>query len=674
MKIISDIVGRIRNFNLPSTDSLIPLYEAISNSIQAIEENKNINGKINITVNRYEQTGIKMEDYKNYGEIDSFIIEDNGVGLDENNFNSFMQSDSTYKYEKGGKGIGRFTWLKAFEYVDIESCFKKNNEYFKRNFKFSLKDNDIPEDEIKTDENSSYTIIKLNSYKSEYRKHLPKRTEDLVESIIEYFFTQLLSEKFPDIIVNDIISDDNTVIIDIKNYFKNDILKETYIEDIKILDDKSKEYHFELIHIKINKSQKIKGYKVYLFAHGRMVEKEDLKKLIVDMNDKKFSTNDFGYTAIVKGKYFDDNVSSNRLEFNIPTNEPSIDKPLSKSVIYEKTTIRIKEYLKEYLEIVRNEKINKINTFIQNDAPQYRHLYKYAKEEMMNINPNLSDEKLDDELNSIKRKIAKEAKKEFTKFYKDLDSKIINDEDYRENLKKSMEKITDVNSSTLAEYVGHRKVIIEMLEKTIYLNKDKKYNLEEEVHNIIYPMRTDSDSQSYENHNLWLIDEKLAYCEYISSDIPFNNSPKEGRPDILMLDDTKYVVSDSKNEGKAFENIIIFELKRPMRDDYYQPGDTPTLQMLNYIKKLKGNKVKDRNGRPILVNEHTRYFLYAVCDITPSLAELLDDENSKLTIDKMGYYRFHDKYNAYIEVISYDKLINDAKKRNRVFFDKLGIL
>ena len=32
-----------------------------------------------------------------------------------------------------------------------------------------------------------------------------------------------------------------------------------------------------------------------------------------------------------------------------------------------------------------------------------------------------------------------------------------------------------------------------------------------------------------------------------------------------------------------------------------------------------------------------------------------------------------DKINAYIEILSYDKIISDAKKRNRILFDKLGI-
>ena len=43
------------------------------------------------------------------------------------------------------------------------------------------------------------------------------------------------------------------------------------------------------------------------------------------------------------------------------------------------------------------------------------------------------------------------------------------------------------------------------------------------------------------------------------------------------------------------------------------------------------------------------------------------------TPDKMGYYKYNDKMNAYIEILSYDKIINDAQKRNKILFDKLGI-
>ena len=45
-------------------------------------------------------------------QITGFKVIDNGIGFDENNMRSFLQSDSTYRADKGGKGVGRFSWLK----------------------------------------------------------------------------------------------------------------------------------------------------------------------------------------------------------------------------------------------------------------------------------------------------------------------------------------------------------------------------------------------------------------------------------------------------------------------------------------------------------------------------------------------------------------------------------
>ncbi|MFD2838871.1 hypothetical protein ACFS3C_26820 [Azotobacter vinelandii] len=44
------------------------------------------------------------------------------------------------------------------------------------------------------------------------------------------------------------------------------------------------------------------------------------------------------------------------------------------------------------------------------------------------------------------------------------------------------------------------------------------------------------------------------------------------------------------------------------------------------------------------------------------------------SIDGEGYFKTLTGGNGYIEIISYDKLIKDAARRNRVlFFEKLGL-
>lgn len=110
-----DLVGRVRNFDLPKKQPLIPLYEAVVNSIYAIEERQEkerIQGKIDITIIREPQEVANMEGIDNtINEIVGFQVSDNGIGLDENNMKSFLQSDSTYRAEKGGKGVGRFACM-----------------------------------------------------------------------------------------------------------------------------------------------------------------------------------------------------------------------------------------------------------------------------------------------------------------------------------------------------------------------------------------------------------------------------------------------------------------------------------------------------------------------------------------------------------------------------------
>ncbi len=254
---------------------------------------------------------------------------------------------------------------------------------------------------------------------------------------------------------------------------------------------------------------------------------------------------------------------------------------------------------------------------------------------------------------------------------KKLENGVISSEEYQKGFQETIEKVSDVNRASLAEYVVHRRIILNLFSHGLDIKPDGKFNLEKYMHQLIYPMRSTSDDMTYENHNLWLIDEKLSFCQYISSDKPFDNSQKEERTDLLVLD-SPVVVAESKNTGVAYDSIMIFELKRPMRDDY-DMEDNPVTQLLDYAKKIKDGNAKDSYHRPIKASDNTQFYLYAVCDILPSLERVLDSMSFTRTPDDLGAYLYNGKMHAFIEIISYDKVRNDSEKRNKVLFDKLGI-
>lgn len=153
---------------------------------------------------------------------------------------------------------------------------------------------------------------------------------------------------------------------------------------------------------------------------------------------------------------------------------------------------------------------------------------------------------------------------------------------------------------------------------------------------------------------------------------PFNNAQGEDRADLLVLD-SPVIIAESSSAGESYDSITIFELKRPMRDDYNME-DNPVTQLLDYAKKIKDGKAEDSRHRPIYAFETTQFYLYAVCDITPTLVRVLENMSFTRTSDNLGAYFYNQEQHAYIEVLSYDKIRNDSEKRNKVLFDKLGIL
>jgi hypothetical protein len=77
---------------------------------------------------------------------------------------------------------------------------------------------------------------------------------------------------------------------------------------------------------------------------------------------------------------------------------------------------------------------------------------------------------------------------------------------------------------------------------------------------------------------------------------------------------------------------------------------------------------------PIKVSNETPIYIYIVADRCDKIDEFaLKDFSLTSSPDGEGYLGFHKGYNVYIEVISFRKLIEDAKMRNKIFFKKLGI-
>jgi len=62
-----------------------------------------------------------------------------------------------------------------------------------------------------------------------------------------------------------------------------------------------------------------------------------------------------------------------------------------------------------------------------------------------------------------------------------------------------------------------------------------------------------------------------------------------------------------------------------------------------------------------------------ICDTTREIEIIAQNKGMLPTPDKLGYYGYNPSLSAYVEIISYAKLLRDAKRRNRILFDKLHL-
>ena len=86
------------------------------------------------------------------------------------------------------------------------------------------------------------------------------------------------------------------------------------------------------------------------------------------------------------------------------------------------------------------------------------------------------------------------------------------------------------------------------------------------------PMRKTSDEIFSESSNLWLIDERLAFHNFLASDKPLSTYPITGnmegkKPDICALNVFDEPLLLNEGQKLPLASIVVVEIKRPMRND-----------------------------------------------------------------------------------------------------------
>lgn len=631
--------GIVTNFGLGVREGVwYALFEALSNSIQSIHLNSVANGAIEVVVQRDSELNID----NNVSEIRNIIITDNGVGFNEQNFSNFKRGYTTSK--DGCKGIGRISFLKVFDKAIVKSVYKGDDgNKYKLEFVFSTKTDLETIKPVQVDiKEPIKTQIILTNCKSAYKKWSRKNANDIKFMIQEHFYPMLHTVfKASDITIKILDNKESAIIIS-KDSFKEDLEKE---ENITIVHN-GIEYPFSISHIK---TKLTKQNMIHYCAGGRVVKSEQIEDL-----RKQPVENDFYYNEYISSPFFEQNVNQTRGDFAILESD-AMD--LSWDIINENLVSNRKLFLADTYERIEKDLNDSINEFME-ENPEFSYIRQDKNGKLQKIPFDVTKDKIAKYIKNIHNSNIEATRYRTEKFLEKLSAtskEEITKDEVERFLDELKEKQSNEGWAELCGYINYRKWIIDLLDKYTRLGPDDKYAKERIIHDLIAPIGSYEMESS--NHNLWLVDDRLAFYKFLHSEKQ-SITESTDRPDILCYNED--IDSDLRN------SLTIIELKKPGRDNTNSYD-----QILRYIDQIKNGGVKDITGRRIEVNEATLFYCYIIQDVE-------DNDDIKIRHDgftKTGvgtYFLRPINYNTTtVEIINYDALLRIAKKRNEVFFKSL---
>ncbi len=676
----TDIEGVIRELNLSESDVLFPFFEAVVNSIQSIHEiqkqGSKKQGEVSIFIERDRQELSLFEKEGNY-PIMSIKIVDNGIGFNDSNYyDGFLKSHSTKKQNLGGKGLGRFTMLSVFDHIKIKSVYKESlddKDLWLRSFELSRKDGLIANDPILSNSGNCTTEIILSDVNYKFKQATAKYCqEDIADSILEHCLLYYLGNEAPLIRIVE-----NDEAINLTNQFNPTDFVKHKIED-KIL-----KYDFTCYFIKNNK---LKAHEYLLCAHNRKVRGKRIDKIFPIFTSKIVNKGEDCWLQIyVVSNYLDEKVNMSRNEIIFPKiqedseNEDGVLKfdDEHRTVVVEKDidNFVIKGLEDKYQEIIEKRRDflrHKVSNYMNSDEGMEYRTLDIDNDFLATIPDTADDKKLDDVLHEHHYKKRKELKKKRERL---LQKDFSRRKDYQSLLNDVVSLITKEGNLKLGQYVAHRKTIIELFSKYLdWCEENNNYAEEATLHNLIFAMGGSHENTPYDSHNLWLLDDRLSFHRYIYSDKAVGkHQPKKGKTKSrletdLAIYDVPYTYGE-KTEYDEVASAVIFEFKRPDRPLTY---DEFSKQMGSQIEAVNAGKVIDKNGQHVTTSEATPVFYYYVCDVNAynSLKSRAKIEGFRETPYR-SLMRLVE--NIYIEIMTYQTLLVNSRRRNKAFFKKLGI-
>ena len=305
----TNLPGRLRNTRLPRTHGLLPLFEAVVNSVHAIEEATLTPsaGRILIEVMREPTLGLSDDPRIKAmrGSIVGFKITDNGIGFTDGNMRSFRTLDTDHKIDMGGRGVGRLLWLKAFDRIMVRSTYQDPAKQTKtRTFTFSAT-HGVAEQPIADAERDAErrATVHLDGFKNHYREHARKTLDAIGRHILEHCLWYFVRPgDAPRIEIHD-----DGEVLSLDDVYHEHMHTSASIESVEI-----EQWRFDLVHVRL-RTNSLATHTLSWCADNRLVSEERFAGRVPGLHGRLSDRRgEFVYSCYVSSPFLNEHARPER--------------------------------------------------------------------------------------------------------------------------------------------------------------------------------------------------------------------------------------------------------------------------------------------------------------------------------------------------------------------------
>ncbi len=562
-----DYSGQLKKIPKAKNNFLQPLFEAFTNSLEAIKMLKSSNKKeIKIKLNFSDNLFSNETEERNFQSLE---ISDNGIGFTDK---EFQRLQNIHDDSKGitNKGSERLQLIHFFDRAIYESVYRNNQSktgFCKRNFTLSKSEDFLENHAILYFYKVEDIEVKQSYTKLTLKKLLETKDQNFYDQLTPEFIKQELINRYleyfaanrdilPLISIETSLSDEHVVINseDIEQVDKEETIEISYKKLDKnnyVKIDKTEKFIIKSFVIPSNKLEK---NTLKLTSKQEIVSNENIvKKLHLDILKPEETIEDKRYLFLVSSNYIDQKDNDNRGEIELYTEEEAKETLVKDEEIILLDDIH--DNVNSKILSMYNE-IMQIKTKHEEEIEKLQKMFLLNKETLKKLKSKIN---INDTDESILKKVykadveiiaKKDAKiKEKIDQLDTFDLSYSKQEDYNSQLNQQIEELVEViplqNRTALTHTVARRKLVLDLFDRVLNRSLDMQNivgdrNIDEELlHNLIFKQKSNNPDES----DLWLISEDYIYFKGVS----------ESRLDNIEINGEKLFKNDSELSKEALQ-------------------------------------------------------------------------------------------------------------------------